>query len=1452
MRKSNQCSSAIRVDAARDYCEHAKLWAEELAEHIKEGHNLKHIIWGVLFAFFCSAVAASAQASGKPDIAASVKPTAGTSAANQERALKAYGTLPLSFEANQGQTADVVRFLARGDGYTLFLTPTGAVLTLPEASGGANGTKVQSPARKSDVLRMELQGARPNALVEGADELPGKSNYFIGNDPKKWHVGVPTFRRVEYKNPYPGIELAYYGNKRELEYDFIVAPEADPNLIRLKIDGASSSQIDKSGNLFFRVGDKSVQYSAPNVYQDDGNKRSPVEGRWLASGKEFRFALGAYDHHKALVIDPKVVPAVESSTVPLAFSTYLGGSQTDAATSVTQDSNGNIYIAGHTNSSDFPQGVNTGAFPTYLGTNGSNNAFVAELDPTGSTLFFSSYLGGNNGDTANGIAVDANSNVYLVGTTFSGNFPVPSAFQPTCAGNCTDGDAFVTEFAQGGGSLIFSSFLGGTGFEQGNGIALSPQGLVYVVGWTSSTDFPTAGNAHQTANAGSNDAFLSEIIPPETGGAQLLYSTYLGGNSDDVATAIAMDSTGNAYMVGFTWSANFPTVAAEQGSCGGCVSGLSSAFVTKFDTKNGIAYSTFLGGTSYPSGNSTDVPCGQTTGTGGADQACGVAVDSSGNAYVAGATISTNFPTVNAFQSSCANSCTLSDGFVTKLNSTGSAITYSTYLGGSGDDRATAIAVDSVGNAFVTGQTSSTNFPQNNGFVVQGSCASCAGGGHDAFVAELAVPGTPLIYSSYLGGTTTQSGLGIAVSSADQAVVTGGTKSSDFPIASSSDSGAFQTQFGGVEDAFLTEFPEGVTCTLAMAGSPTGSNMSVNGTVTCFGNFVGTGDSGESLGFSFEGGGAGSGSGCGTCQTATGSATFLAPLTFPSTGTISVSPTANDQFGVQVVTTGFSVNVAVPVVSVATTTLGAGLVGTAYSQQVSAINGATPYTWSVASGALPPGLTLTAATGSITGTPSAAGTSAFTVQVKDANTTTNTQALSISVTLPALVITTTSLAPGVVGVAYTETLTASGGTTPYAWSVSTGSLPAGLTLTASTGVIGGTPTTAETSSFTVQVKDSASNTAAQALSIVDTTAPVQLSVLTTTLPNGTINMAYPSTTLQAGGGTPPYTWSVSSGTLPVGMSLSAQGVVSGTPNTGGTFDFTVQVTDSVAGTATQQLSIAITPPTGAPTCLPPTIGVGSNSNPLMVSASSNCSDSAGTLASTSINWGDGSKPLSGTSGSHTYASAGAYTITVTATDTNSLSATATGNVTVNAAVATAVPQGGSLPPQTSNVTAPPGVPSVGVTYTCTSVNGPSGSQPLSAYGLACTVNPSQVTLTSTPTAVQITVTTTGTSSLLQPGLRRGGAGWLYAAILPMPGIALMGIGCWPLKRRRETWRYVGLGLVCVLLWVGLGCGGTPRMTTTQPAIATPAGSYAVTVTGTNSGGTTSSTITVGFSVTVGG
>jgi hypothetical protein len=457
-----------------------------------------------------------------------------------------------------------------------------------------------------------------------------------------------------------------------------------------------------------------------------------------------------------------------------------------------------------------------------------------------------------------------------------------------------------------------------------------------------------------------------------------------------------------------------------------------------------------------------------------------------------------------------------------------------------------------------------------------------------------------------------------------------------------------------------------------------------------------------------------------------------------------------------------------------------------------------------------------------------------------------------------LAINPITLPSGTVGVNYTPTtLTATGGSGSLTWSIVSGSLPMGLALNPTTGVISGMPASSGTSNFTVQVEDSAFDVATSALSIT-VASPLLLKITTTTLPSGTIGTPYSSTMLQATGGAPPYSWSLASGStpLPPGIVLSALGVISGTPNIAGTFSFTVQVTDTTGAIGTQLFGIAITSPPGAPTCQPPNIQVNSNTSPLSVTATSNCTDATGSIAGTTVDWGDGTALSSGTPASHTYTSAGTFSVTVTATDTNGLSATASGSVTVTVPLATPVPQGQSAQ-QSVMVTAPLGVQSVQVTYACTSVNGPNGVQSFNSnsYGLTCNISPQTVTLTGTATSVQISVSTSsssGSGMLLRPGAARGGAGWLYAAFLPLAGIALLGIGTGSTKNRKEKiLRYAAFLLLGALMCCWLACGSsiTPPPASTS---LTPGGRYSVSVTGTSSGSTTSSTVTVGFTVTVGG
>ncbi len=689
--------------------------------------------------------------------------------ATRARVSESYGRLPLSFEANERQQDRQVKFLSRGSGYNLFLTNREAVLVLTKSEKPATppankATLWQKPKRQSSVLRTKLVAANPAARVRGKEELQGKVNYLIGNDPSKWRTDVVTYAKVRYEQVYPGIDLVYYGNQGQLEYDFVVAPGADPARIRLRVAGARKMYVNGRGQLVVQTAGGAVRWNKPSVYQLAGAMRRAVKGKYvLRRGHEISFEVAAYDTAKPLVIDPTLV-----------YSTYLGGSSSDGVLGIAVDASGNAYVTGQTSSSDFP--TTAGAFQTT--NNDGYDVFVTELNPTGTSLLYSTYLGGSSFDSGSGIAVDTSGNAYVVGETNSSDFPTTAgAFQTTNDGSA---DAFVTELNPTGSGLLYSTYLGGGSNDYGLGIAVDASGSAYVAGYTYSTNFPTTAGAFQTTNNGSPDAFVTELNPTGTG---LLYSTYLGGSSFDSGGAIAVDASGNAYVTGQTGSTNFPTTAgAFQTTYNG---GFYDAFVTELNpTGTSLLYSTYLGGGSVDIGN-------------------GITVDATGNAYVTGQTGSTNFPTTaGAFQTTYSGDY---DAFVTELNPTGTSLLYSTYLGGNSFDSGSGIAMDAFGNAYVTGQTFSTNFP-----TTAGAFQTTYNGSTDAFVTKLNPTGAGLLYSTYLGGSSVEIGYGIAVDASGNAYVAGETFSSDFPTTA----GAFQTIYNGSADAFVAK--------IGVAATPTG------------------------------------------------------------------------------------------------------------------------------------------------------------------------------------------------------------------------------------------------------------------------------------------------------------------------------------------------------------------------------------------------------------------------------------------------------------------------------------------------------------------------------------------------------------------------------------------------------------------------------------------------------
>jgi beta-glucanase (GH16 family) len=673
---------------------------------------------------------------------------------------RGYGNLPLAFEPNRGQTDARVRFLARGGGMMAFFTDTETVMVLSRAERRdpkASPLERRAPAEvERTVVRMKLENAsRPRRAI-GLEKLPGISNYFIGNDPSKWRTNVPQYARIQYEGVYPGIDQVWYGNQRRLEYDFVVAPGADPKQIRVAYEGVESLKVEADGDLVLRTALGEVRQQKPRVYQEIGGKQVEVAAQYaIVARHRVSFELARYDRKRELRIDPVV----------LVYSTYLGGSGGDYSKGIAVDAAGSAYVTGWTTSTNFPT-----QSPYQATLKGSQNAFVTKLTPAGNALVYSTYLGGSGNDAASGIAVDAAGSAYVTGWTTSTNFPTQSPFQATNKGVRQQGTAFVTKLTPAGNALVYSTYLGGSGTngDGGTGIAVDAAGSAYITGSTTSTNFPTQSPYQGTYGGGDFDAFVTKLTP--TGNA-LTYSTYLGGSGQDQGSGIAVDGAGSAYVTGYTDSSNFPTQSPYQATKQGVV----NAFVTKLTpTGNALAYSTYLGGSAE-------------------DYGYAIAVDAAGSAYVTGETGSSNFPTQSPYQATFQGG--IDDAFVTKLTPAGNALAYSTYLGGSYFDQGYAIAVDGAGSAYVTGSTQSTNFPTQSPYQ-----AAFQGGDRAAFVTKLMPAGNALAYSTYLGGSYSDEGYGIAMDASGSANVTGWTASTNFPTQS-----PYQATLQGGVDAFVTK-----------------------------------------------------------------------------------------------------------------------------------------------------------------------------------------------------------------------------------------------------------------------------------------------------------------------------------------------------------------------------------------------------------------------------------------------------------------------------------------------------------------------------------------------------------------------------------------------------------------------------------------------------------------------
>ncbi len=728
---------------------------------------------------------------------------------DRARISESFGKLPLSFEANRGQANKAAEFIARGQGYTFFVNSTESVLALK--------TGVKS-RKRSSAIKMKLLNASSASSASSAEAtglLAGKSNYFIGNDPAGWRTDIPNYSRVRYRGVYPGVDVVYYGAQRRIEYDFVVSPHSDPRKIKLAFEGAEKIAVDEQGDLLLDIGGEQLRMRKPIVYQESNGARRQIESRYILLDDDSAirnpqsairnpavgFQIGDYDTSEILIIDPV-----------LEYSTFYGGSGTDIAYGIAVDRQGSVYITGQTSSLNFPTHD-----PLDATMDGANDAFVVKLNPRGNAVVFSTYIGGRNpGDRGWAIAVDQAGNIYFTGETTSLNFPTVNAAQPNFRGGI---DAFAAKLNIQGNDLLYSTYLGGGFTDVAYAIALDRFDNAYITGRTESSNFP-ARNPLQPTLRGQRDAFVTRFSPD----GAILFSTYLGGEppapgerDEEAGYGIALDALQNVYVTGFTSSPNFPLLNPIQGAFGG----VEDAFVTKLNsTGSAIIYSTFLGGRR-------------------ADNGRGVAVDGFGNAYVTGYTLSSDFPHVNAFQQTYGGS---GDGFVTKLNGAGTALVYSTFLGGSAAENSgipsdvtpsCAIAVDALGQAYVTGKTESQDFP------VTRPIQSALLGDTDAFVAKFDSAGSALIFSTYLGSSFTgltgfeERGLDIAIDSAGGAYVTGQMLKSDFLTI-----GPAQKDYGGgLSDAFITKIstPDIVTITPVSAASFNGAALAPDSIVAAFG-----------------------------------------------------------------------------------------------------------------------------------------------------------------------------------------------------------------------------------------------------------------------------------------------------------------------------------------------------------------------------------------------------------------------------------------------------------------------------------------------------------------------------------------------------------------------------------------------------------------------------------------
>jgi Abnormal spindle-like microcephaly-assoc'd, ASPM-SPD-2-Hydin/Beta-propeller repeat len=763
--------------------------------------------------------------------------------------LEAYGKLPLSFEENTGQTARQVRYIAHGGNYELFLTSQEAVVALPSSHldwsprhraatlrAVRDARRNARQANQTTVLRLQLEGSNPQPQISGTDLLPGRVNYFVGNDPKKWHTDVPTYAKVKYVGVYPGVDLIFYGNKGHLEYDFVVAPGANPTAIALNVNGARKMRLNSHGDVVVSVPGGEVQLQKPVIYQQEKGERREVAGSYaIAANHRVMFSIPRYDRNEPLVLDPV-----------LNYSTYVGGSSDDQGLGIAVDNSGDAYITGISESTDFPTTSN-GFIQEPLAANVSPNfaAFVAELNPAGTTQLYSSYIAGSTpGEVGFGIAVDPTGDaVYVTGSTLSPDFPTNSTitgFKTGTNSGATVGTSFLVKFdptqTTGAASFVYSTFIGGTdgpataaSGDFGQAIAADPTttGVVYVTGYTdcspgSATDlttFPIVGG-FQTALGNSNgggNAFLAKINTTVSGSSSLISSSYLGGNGafypnstaigyGDLGFGVAVDSSANAYVVGTTSSTNLGSLTTTGLNLTYPAGNTTNtSFFAEINTATAgtqsLSYLTYLGGT-------------------GPDFGFAIGLGPSNVAYLTGSTDSLNFPvSTGAYQTTGSASGVTFVSLIDTSQPVASSLTYSTFVGGNNGDDGYGIRADSQGNAYVAGTTSSLNFPVTAGALETTFPTGAASSG---FVFELNPSLSTLLYSSFFGGSGSgnhDNAYGVALNSSTppNAYITGQTFSANLPVAGTPVS-PLHAGLNGSSDAYVAELT--LVPSLTVAPSP--------------------------------------------------------------------------------------------------------------------------------------------------------------------------------------------------------------------------------------------------------------------------------------------------------------------------------------------------------------------------------------------------------------------------------------------------------------------------------------------------------------------------------------------------------------------------------------------------------------------------------------------------------